>query len=99
MAPVPKKGIKSKIENYRPIANLCSTTKIFERLQRILQIEKDNNVDIIGLQHYDLKKGQSTNMASLALQTIYNYSPDLRYRMSTQNILINFFYFTMFFKV
>ena len=72
IAPVPKKGIKSKIENYRPIANLCSTTKIFEKLilQRILQIEKDNNVDITGPQQHGFKKGHSTNTAGLALQTI-----------------------------
>ena len=72
IVPVPKKGIKSKIENYRPIANLCSTTKIFEKLilQRILQIEKDNNVDITGPQQHGFKKGHSTNTAGLALQTI-----------------------------
>ena len=30
--PIFKKGCKSKIENYRPIANLCSASKIFEKL-------------------------------------------------------------------
>ena len=30
--PIFKKGSKTKIENYRPISNLCSSTKIFERL-------------------------------------------------------------------
>ena len=36
-----KKGNKSVIENYRPVANLCSATKIFERLilNRISKIE------------------------------------------------------------
>ena len=29
IVPVFKKGSKNKIENYRPIANLCSTSKIF----------------------------------------------------------------------
>ena len=28
--PIFKKGNKNEIENYRPIANLCSTSKIFE---------------------------------------------------------------------
>ena len=30
--PVHKKGDKSLIENYRPVANLCSCSKIFERM-------------------------------------------------------------------
>ena len=30
--PVFKKGSKSSIENYRPIANQCSLSKIFEKL-------------------------------------------------------------------
>ena len=36
--PLHKKGSKQDIENYRPIANLCSCTKIFEKLilKRIL---------------------------------------------------------------
>jgi hypothetical protein len=30
--PLHKKGKKEDIENYRPIANLCSITKVFEKL-------------------------------------------------------------------
>ena len=30
--PVHKKGNKANIKNYRPVANLCRTPKIFERL-------------------------------------------------------------------
>ena len=32
IVPIFKKGCKTKIENYRPIANLCSTSKVFEKL-------------------------------------------------------------------
>ena len=32
ITPIHKKGSKSMIENYRPVANLCSASKIFERL-------------------------------------------------------------------
>ena len=44
------KGDKKDIENYRPIANLCAASKIFEKLilKRILAIEKLNNADITG---------------------------------------------------
>ena len=30
--PIFKKGSKTSIENYRPIANLCSITKVYEQL-------------------------------------------------------------------
>ena len=41
IVPVHKKGNKMAIENYRPVANLCSSSKIFERLilNRISQLE------------------------------------------------------------
>ncbi len=44
-------GPRTNKENYRPFANLCSTSKIFEKviLARIIQIEKDNNVDLTGV--------------------------------------------------
>ena len=72
ITPVPKKGTKSQIENYRPIANLCSTSKVFEKLilQRILRVETENNCDITGPQQHGFKKGHSTNTAGLALQQI-----------------------------
>ena len=39
--PVHKKGNKQMIENYRPVANLCSVSKIFEKLilKRISELE------------------------------------------------------------
>lgn len=72
ITPVPKKGEKVHIENYRPIANLCSVTKIFEKLilQRIIQIEKDNGTDITGTHQHGFKKKHSTNTAGLLLQSI-----------------------------
>ena len=44
------KGQKREIENYRPIANLCSSSKVFEKLilRRILQIESEKKVDFTG---------------------------------------------------
>ena len=46
--PIHKKGPKKDIENYRPIANLCSASKIFEKLilRRINEIAEENKVDI-----------------------------------------------------
>ena len=46
--PVHKSGCKQSIENYRPVANLCSTSKVFERLilNRIGQLESIGGVDL-----------------------------------------------------
>ena len=49
--PIHKKGPKCNIENYRPIANLCSTSKIFERLilRKLQSIETRNETDLLNL--------------------------------------------------
>jgi hypothetical protein len=45
--PVHKKGDHSKIENYRPISNLCSSSKVFEKLimKRIEENQLLENVE------------------------------------------------------
>ena len=70
--PIHKKGPKNKLENYRPIANLCSTSKIFERLilRRIQSIELHNNVDITGKQQHGFKKCKSTATLALQIQSL-----------------------------
>ena len=42
VCPILKKGNKHDIENYRPISNLCSTSKVFEKLilKRIIEIQR-----------------------------------------------------------
>ena len=37
--PIHKKGVTSNVENYRPISNLCSASKIFEKLI-LLRLQK-----------------------------------------------------------
>ena len=70
--PIHKKGAKHHVENYRPVANLCSTSKIFERLilKRIQVIELDNNADLTGKQQHGFKKGKSTTSLALQLQSL-----------------------------
>jgi hypothetical protein len=48
--PLFRKGNKKNINSYRPITNLCSASKIFERmmLKRLTDIESTKNVDITG---------------------------------------------------
>ena len=52
--PVFKKGNVHQIENYRPIANLCSASKIFERLilKQINYLESKNQLDLTGKQQH-----------------------------------------------
>ena len=67
-----KKGPKKDIENYRPISNLCSTSKIFEELilKRILEIQETNNVDITGKNQHGFKKNRSTLTLGIQLQSL-----------------------------
>ena len=70
--PILKKGQNTKIENYRPISNLCSTSKIFEKLilQRIHKIEIIKNIDLTGKPQHGFKKKHSTSTAGIKLQSI-----------------------------
>ena len=63
--PIFKKGSKSKIENYKPIANLCSTSKIFEKLilKQIHYLESVNKLDLTGKQQHGFKRNKSTATA------------------------------------
>ena len=70
--PLLKKGNLSKIENYRPIANLCSTSKIFEKLilMRLSQLESIKNLSFTGKSQYSFKKNHSTATIGLILQSL-----------------------------
>jgi hypothetical protein len=76
--PLFKKGKKSQIENYRPISNLCASSKVFERLvlTRILDIEKEARVDIFGKTQHGFRKGRSTVTAAIELQACLAESMD-----------------------
>ena len=70
--PIHKKGPKKDIENYRPIANLCSASKIFEKLilRRINEIAEENKVDITNTRQHGYKKTKGTLTLGLELQSI-----------------------------
>ena len=71
VTPVHKKGDKSRIANYRPVANLCAASKIYERLilQRIQDLEDEKGMDLTGINQHGFKRGKSTTTASLAIQS------------------------------
>ena len=50
VVPIFKKGNNHEIENYRPISNLCSGSKIFEKLilEQIYYLESTNKLDLTG---------------------------------------------------
>ena len=76
--PIHKKGSISNIENYRPISNLCSTSKIFEKLilQRLQVLETQNKVDLTGKPQHGFKKKHSTTTASFIIQSLLARSLD-----------------------
>jgi hypothetical protein len=69
--PLFKKGNKKNINTYRPISNLCSASKIFERmmLKRLTAIESTNNFDLTGESQHGFKKGRSTVTALKEIQS------------------------------
>ena len=72
ITPIYKKGSKNQIENYRPVANLCSTSKIFERLilNRINKLEVLNAITLVGKQQHGFTQGKSTTTAGLLVQSM-----------------------------
>ena len=66
------KGDKKKVESYRPIANLCATSKIFEKLilKRILELQNENNCDLTGNNQHGFKRKRSTSTLSMELQSL-----------------------------
>jgi len=77
--PLHKKGKKEELENYRPIANLCSITKVYEKLilLRLEEIEKENGIDLTGFEQHGFKKKRSTITAGLTLQSIIAREMDM----------------------
>ena len=76
--PIYKKGNKSEIENYRPIANLCSASKIFEKLilKQIHCLESTNKLGLTGKNQHGFKCNKSTATAGALLQSIIAHAAD-----------------------
>ena len=73
-----KKGDKTKIENYRPIANLCSASKFFETLilKQIGYLESVNKLDLTGKQQHGFKRKKSMATAGALLQSLIARAAD-----------------------
>ena len=66
------KGPAKDIKNYRPIANLCSTSKVFEKLilKRIMDIQTTHGEDLTGVNQHGFKKARSTSTLTVQLQSM-----------------------------
>ena len=69
--PTHKKGTKDNIYNYRPISNLCTTSKIYEKLilEQMLTLAKYNNIDLTGENQHGYKSERSTVTAAATIQS------------------------------
>jgi len=87
ITPIHKKGDKSSVLNYRPVSNISSLSKIFERC--IINKLRITNEDVLfGSHQHAFRKGASTVTAGLTMQdfistemdqgrTVLAYSADL----------------------
>jgi len=68
--PLFKKGDRKLIQNYRPISNLCSLAKAFEKCILVFMedLAKRNNTTLTSSKQYGFKKGRSTSHLGLELQ-------------------------------
>jgi len=64
--PLHKKGIKTDLNNYRPISNLCSMDKLFEKV--VLQEMNRRYGDLDGHHQHGFKNNHSTSTAILQIQ-------------------------------
>ena len=71
IVPIFKKGSKNDFENNRPIANLCSMTKVFQQLilKKLKDIKTEKRIDLRGNSEHGFKQKRSTAMAGLTIQS------------------------------
>ena len=76
--PIFKKGSKTHVENFWPIAKLCSLTKVNKQLiiHRLKEIEVMSGVDLTGIPQHGFKQKRSTATAGLVLQSILSRALD-----------------------
>ena len=67
-----KNGTRDNIANYRPISNLCTSSKIYKKfiLGQLLKLSKENEIDLTGAKQHSFKPGRSTVTAGLAIQSM-----------------------------
>jgi hypothetical protein len=76
--PLHKKGATTEISNYRPISNLCTLSKVFEKLilGRLWDIADKEKVDLTGATQHGFKPNRSTTTAALTIQSVISRAID-----------------------
>jgi hypothetical protein len=66
------KGNSKDIENYRQIANLCSSSKVFEKLilKRVLDIQEEAKIDLTRVNQHGFRRNMNTTTLSLELLSL-----------------------------
>jgi len=82
--PLHKKGNKQEIENYRPIANLQSISKLYEKM--LLQKINEMVPGIEGFHQHGFQKAKSTTTALLELQSEISHKLDAGFKVATYSI-------------
>jgi len=72
--PLHKKGSKTQVENYRPISNLQSVSKIYEKL--LLKKIDELYADAEGIHQHGFRRNRSTTTALLEIQSSIAQSLD-----------------------
>ena len=69
---VGQKGVKKDPKNYRPISNLPSLSKVFERcvLDYIKDLEERSGIKLSGEHQHGFQKGRSTTTVGLTIQEV-----------------------------
>ncbi len=67
LKPIPKTSEKTRVENFRPISNLSSVSKLFERC--LLNRITSSGIDVDGSNQHGFKPNLSTTTAAVELQS------------------------------
>lgn len=70
VTPAHKSGAKDIIDNYRPISNLPSLSKIFEKLTLTRLTSFVSRYDLLSDSQYGFRQGRSTSQAAIRLTTL-----------------------------
>ena len=76
--PTHKSGKRDNVANYRPISNLCTMSKVYEKLilGQLLKISEENGFDLTGTKQHGFKSNRSTVTAGLAMQSLISRAID-----------------------
>jgi len=70
VVPVPKKGDNTDVKNFRPVSNLCSLSKVFERCVLARLIEHHSFDTLVGAHQHGFRRNHSTSTCLMVLKDL-----------------------------